>query len=118
MNNFEEYWPKYLLSHRKKLTRRLHLTGIVLYLASWLPFIITFEIKYLFLIPIMFLFGHTLGAITHFFIEHNHPNTSHILWGFRGLLKMLWLIVTNRFDDEVERVFYDSESRKLMEFSN
>lgn len=117
MKNFEEYWPKYLLAHRKKLTRRLHLTGIILYLASWLPFLLTLKLKYLILIPIMFLFGHALGATTHFLIEHNHPNTRHIFWGIRGLIKMVWLMLTNGFDREVQKVFKNSEAKNLMEFS-
>lgn len=118
MKNFEEYWPKYLLSHRKRLTRRLHLIGIVLYLLSWLPFLLTFHFKYLLFIPLMFVIGYLLGAFTHLKIEHNHPNTSHILWGLRGLIRMLWLMLTNRFDQEIIRVFKDQDIRKLMEFSN
>lgn len=117
MKNFEEYWPKYLLAHRRKLTRQLHLTGILLYLASWVPFLLTREKKYLLFIPLMFLLGHLLGATTHILIEHNHPNTTHILWGIRGLLRMLGLMLTRSFDDEVEKVFKDSELKNLMEFS-
>lgn len=117
MKTFEEYWPKYLLSHRRKLTRRLHLFGITLYLASWLPFLLTLKFKYLVFIPLMFVLGHLLGAFTHMKIEHNHPNTTHILWGFRGLLKMLWLMINNRFDEEVRSVFKDPSTRMLMEIS-
>lgn len=118
MKTFDEYWPKYLLSHRRKLTRRLHLLGIILYLASWLPFLFTLKLKYLGFVPLMFVLGHLLGAFTHIRIEHNHPNTTHILWGVRGLIKMLWLMITKRFEQEVENVFKDSKTRELMEISN
>jgi hypothetical protein len=102
---FEEYWPYYLASHRRPVTRWMHFGGISFYFVSWIPFILFMKMEYLYFPLAGLLGGYVLSAVTHVFIEHNHPNARHPLWGVRALWRMFGLIYIRKMNQEMMRVF-------------
>jgi hypothetical protein len=100
-DSFEQFWPFYLGQHSNKTNRYLHFIGLcmaipVIYLAftlSWL---------WLLCLPVC---GYGFAWIGHFVIEKNVPATfTYPVWSFMGDMKMFYLILTGKIDQEITRV--------------
>ncbi|NQZ09397.1 MAG: DUF962 domain-containing protein [Algicola sp.] len=99
--SFKEFWPFYLSQHSKPLTRKLHLTGVLLLFP--MLYLALFYSPYLFLA--MPLVGYGFSWVGHFGIEKNRPATfTYPLWSFRGDFKMCYLMLTGKMDDELSRL--------------
>ena len=100
-NSFNEFWPYYLAEHSKPGTRLLHLMGTSIALGTVVVFIL---IGKWWLFPLALIPGYGAAWIGHFFIEKNKPATfQYPLWSFMGDYKMIFMMLTGRIGDEVER---------------
>ena len=100
-NSFTEFWPYYLAEHSKPGTRLLHLIGTSMALGAVVVLIL---IGKWWLFPLALIPGYGAAWIGQFFIEKNKPATfQYPLWSFMGDYKMIWLMLTRRIGDEVER---------------
>lgn len=99
--SFTEFWPFYVAEHSKPATRWLHLIGTSGGIALVIYFIATgrWWLFFLGLIP-----GYGCAWLAHFLIEKNKPATfKYPLWSFMGDYKMIFLMLTGRMRDEVDR---------------
>ena len=100
-NSFSEFWPHYVAEHSRPHTRLLHLIGTAIALGCVVFFI---TIGWWWLFPLALIPGYGAAWIGHFFIEKNKPATfQYPLWSFIGDYKMIWLMLTGRMGEEVER---------------
>jgi hypothetical protein len=100
-NSFAEFWPHYVAEHSKPRTRLLHLIGTTIALGCVVFFIV---VGRWWLFPLALIPGYGAAWIGHFFIEKNKPATfQYPLWSFIGDYKMIWMMLTGRMNDEVER---------------
>ena len=99
---FEEFWPDYLRAHCDSRSRTLHVTGTAAGLVCIALFLVTFHPGW---IVAAAAAAYGLAWTGHVLFEKNAPATfSHPLWSVRGDLRMVWLTLTGRIDDEVARV--------------
>lgn len=99
---FEQFWPDYLRAHCDRRSRAMHLMGTAMAVLSLAFFLITFHPAWLVAAPVV---AYGFAWTGHFLFEKNSPATfSHPLWSLRGDLKMVWLTLTGRIEDEIARV--------------
>jgi hypothetical protein len=107
--NFAEFWPHYVRAHSRPLTRRFHFTGTVM---GWGLLVAAVLLRNPWLVVAALLVGYALAWISHFFIEHNRPATfGHPLWSWLSDQKMVWLMLTGRMEEEVQRAMQSAELR-------
>jgi len=94
--SFNEFYPFYLSEHSRSGTKLLHFIGTLLVFVLIALYIYTFEIMYLYLMPIC---GYGFAWASHFFIEKNNPATfKHPLYSLRGDFLMFIQILTGRIN--------------------
>jgi hypothetical protein len=103
---FEEFWPQYVMLHRRPATRVLHAIG------SFAPFVFagvavaTGNTWWLLAIPFV---AYGFAWFSHFAIERNRPATWDHFWlSLAADYKMLGLTLTGRMGREVSRICGDS----------
>jgi len=94
--SFNEFYPFYLSEHSRSGTKLLHFIGTLLVFVLIALYIYTFEMMYLYLMPIC---GYGFAWASHFFIEKNNPATfKHPLYSLRGDFLMFIQILTGRIN--------------------
>lgn len=71
-SSFKQFYPFYLSQHKDVRCRRLHFLGTLFVLFFFLAFLLSFQLKYLVLMPIA---GYGFAWIGHYFFEKNKPAT-------------------------------------------
>src|SRR5262245_8276981 len=99
IESFEEFWPYYVREHSNKLNRTLHFVGTTAAMGCVAGALLTPAKFLLFADPVV---GYGPAWFGHFFIEKNRPATfKYPLWSLRADLRMWYLMLTRRMDDEV-----------------
>jgi hypothetical protein len=99
---FHEFWPHYVLLHRRRATRVLHAVGslapvvfaavAVARRSAW------------WLAPAPFV-AYGFAWFSHFVVERNRPATWEHFWlSLAADYRMCWLMLTGRMTGEVERM--------------
>jgi hypothetical protein len=102
IENYQEFWDFYVREHSRPLTRYLHFVGTLLALVLLIWILRSGQLIYL---PLCLAVGYAFAWFAHFFVEHNKPATfKYPLWSFVSDYKMMWFMLTNRMDREVQRV--------------
>ena len=92
--SFREFYPAYLAEHREKATRRLHVIGTFLVLASIGAAVWTGDARWLIAAPVL---GYGLAWIGHFLFERNRPTTfKHPWYSLAGDFVMFKDVLTGR----------------------
>jgi hypothetical protein len=101
VSSFEEYWVHHVMNHQKPLTRGLHLAGFVIYICSFIPAYLWWDIR-----PIVFslIVGYLFSFYTHRYVEKSPSNLSHPYWGVVAVLKMFKLMLQGKMKNEVHRI--------------
>lgn len=71
-NSFAEFYPYYLTEHRHPVCRALHYTGSLLVIAVLLYALVSWQLHWLWLLPVI---GYGFAWVGHFMFEHNRPAT-------------------------------------------
>lgn len=91
-NSFSEFYPFYLSEHANLTCRRLHFIGSTLVLALLAYVVVTGELVFLWLLPVI---GYGFAWVGHFFFEKNRPATfKYPLYSFFGdwvMYKDIWV---------------------------
>lgn len=91
-NSFSEFYPFYLSEHANLTCRRLHFVGSTLVLALLAYVVVTGELVFLWLLPVI---GYGFAWVGHFFFEKNRPATfKYPLYSFLGdwvMYKDIWV---------------------------
>lgn len=81
-NSFAEFYPFYLAEHSNRSCRRLHFVGSTLVLAVIALALISGQLRWLWLVPVV---GYGFAWIGHFVFEKNRPATfKHPLYSLLG----------------------------------
>lgn len=81
-NSFAEFYPFYLSEHGNRTCRRLHFAGSTLVLAVIALALISGQLRWLWLVPVV---GYGFAWIGHFVFEKNRPATfKHPLYSLLG----------------------------------
>jgi hypothetical protein len=81
-NSFAEFYPFYLAEHSNRSCRRLHFAGSTLVLAVIALALISGQLRWLWLVPVV---GYGFAWIGHFVFEKNRPATfKHPLYSLLG----------------------------------
>lgn len=98
---FEQFWPDYLRAHCDGRSRILHLVGTIAAFICFAVFLLTCHPAWFLAAPI---FAYGFAWTGHALFEKNSPATfSHPLWSLRGDLRMVWLTITGRIENEIAR---------------
>ncbi|WP_426958037.1 Mpo1-like protein [Muricoccus radiodurans] len=107
---YEEFWPYYLREHADPLTRRVHVLGTLLGIGLFLAGLVTMR---WWLMPAGIVSGYLFAWVSHMTIERNRPATfSHPLWSLGSDLRMAWLFLTGRLEEELRRAGVDPTARR------
>ncbi len=91
-NSFSEFYPFYLSEHANLTCRRLHFIGSTLVLTLLAYVVVTSELVFLWLLPVI---GYGFAWVGHFFFEKNRPATfKYPLYSFLGdwvMYKDIWV---------------------------
>jgi hypothetical protein len=92
--SFSEFYPFYIHEHQNRTSRRLHVIGTGLVVATWIWAIATRN-------PFLFLFSPLIGYgfawVGHFFFEKNKPATfKYPLWSLMGDFRLFFETATLR----------------------
>lgn len=99
-SSYEEFWPYYVSEHMEPVTRRLHVFGTTLVLASLAAGVLLDPLWFL----VAPLAGYAFAWAGHFFFEHNRPATfTYPLWSLRGDFRMFRLTLLGRMGPEIAR---------------
>ena len=91
---FSDFYPHYLVEHRDRRSRRLHVVGTALVLLTLLAALATSQLRLLFLMPV---FGYGFAWIGHFVFERNRPATfRHPLYSLLGDLALFRDVLLGR----------------------
>ena len=108
---YREFWPYYVVEHRRSGTRWLHFTGTAGVLAFFVIAIVTLNGWWLVGMP---LFGYAFAWIGHFTVERNKPATFRFpVWSLIGDFHMFVLMCLGRMNDEVARCAELTAGRRL-----
>ena len=92
--SFKEFYPYYLMEHKKSSTKLFDAIGTLSGLVSLILFIYFKEYKYIFISPIL---GYSFAWFSHAFFEKNKPATfKYPLFSFLGDWFMLKDILTGK----------------------
>jgi len=92
--NFREFYPYYLEQHRHPVSRRLHVIGTLLALATAAAAIVGGHWLWLLAVPVA---GYLPAWVGHMFFEGNSPATfSYPLLSLRGDFVMVGEVLTGR----------------------
>jgi hypothetical protein len=98
---FNEFWPHYVLLHRRPATRVLHAIGSLAPPAFAAVALARGSAWWL--VPIPFV-AYGFAWFSHFFVERNRPATWDHFWlSLAADYRMCWLMLTGRMGAEVER---------------
>ena len=101
LQSFEEFWPYYVLEHRKPETQAMHAVGTSLGLLGAAAALAT---RKPWLIPLGLVGAYGAAWFSHYTIEHNRPATfKYPLYSFAADFKMLGKIVQGKMSDEVRK---------------
>ncbi len=91
-NSFSEFYPFYLSEHANLTCRKLHFIGSTLVLTLLAYVVVTGELVFLWLLPVI---GYGFAWVGHFFFEKNRPATfKYPLYSFLGdwvMYKDIWV---------------------------
>lgn len=96
---FEEYYQQYLLLHKNKWTKALHMVGNLLTLVFIFSVIFSSisNPSYLFLLVLSPFIVYPTAWISHFFIEKNEPAAfSNPLWAKLSDWRMMYDLLTRK----------------------
>jgi len=93
-DRFRDFYPFYLSEHAHPTSRRLHVIGTGLVIATVLVALATRRFSLLWLIPLL---GYGFAWVGHFFFEKNRPATfRHPLYSLAGDFVMFKDVLTGR----------------------
>lgn len=99
--SFEEFWPYYVLEHRKPETQAMHAVGTALGIAAAGAALAT---RRAWLIPVGLTAAYGMAWFSHFTVEKNRPATfTYPLWSFAADFKMFGKILNGEMSQEVAR---------------
>lgn len=91
---FADFYPFYLSEHRDPTSRRLHVIGTGLVIATVLVALLTQRFSLLWLLPLV---GYGFAWAGHFFFEKNRPATfRHPLYSLAGDFVMFKDVISGR----------------------
>jgi hypothetical protein len=100
-HGYAEFWPHYLREHADPRTRAIHAAGTA---AGLLLVLAGLAIGPWWLVLAGVVAGYGCAWLSHLLVERNRPATfSHPLWSLGSDLRMAWLMVTGRLDEELRR---------------
>ncbi len=92
--SFREFYPFYLAEHANRTSRRLHFTGTALVLGVIAGALVTMNLWWLLLVPLV---GYGFAWTGHFFFEKNRPATfRYPFYSLAGDYVMFWQMLTGR----------------------
>lgn len=101
IDTFEEFWPYYVLEHRKPETQALHAVGTSLGLVGAAAAIAT---RRPWLIPLGLVGAYGMAWYSHYRIEENRPATfKYPLYSFAADFKMFGNILRGKMGEEVQK---------------
>lgn len=93
-SNFSEFYPDYLLEHRKPGTKLFHFVGTFCFLASAGLSLILGSGLFVFLGIIV---AYSFAWLSHFFLEQNRPATfRHPIYSLMGDFRMFYEILLGK----------------------
>ena len=96
--SFQEFWPRYLRAHSDPRTRACHVAGTLAGTALVLTGVAT---RNPWLVAGGLVAGYGPAWFSHFFIEHNKPETFRRPFAsLRGDYLMAWHVLRGTIDDE------------------
>lgn len=102
IETFEEFWPFYVMEHKKPETRRLHFVGTTVVIGLLASAVVLRKAWPVALAP---LAGYGPAWFSHFFIEKNKPASfKYPLYSLVADFVMWSKIVRGSMDAEVERI--------------
>ena len=103
---FRQFWPLYLKAHSQPKTRAVHYTATVIGLGSSLVAALTWQPLYLLGIAA----AYALAIGSHAVIEHNNSMIRvNPAWGALADLRMFWMALTGRLQNEIDRCVRPAE---------
>lgn len=100
--DFEQFWPYYVMEHQHPLTRAFHFLSTLTPSACLIAFFVTWQYRYLIALPIV---AYGLAWFSHFAIERNKPAAwKYPLYSLMADHKMFWMTVIGQMTHEVDRI--------------
>lgn len=97
----KQFWPQYVLAHRKPGTQWFHAFGTLLGVGLLVAGVVSADYR---LILTGFVAGYALAWIGHFFVEHNMPETfHHPFLSFVCDFRLTAYVLTGRMAAEIRR---------------
>jgi hypothetical protein len=110
IESFEEFWPYYVLEHRKPETQALHAVGTSLGLVGAAAALAT---RRPWLIPLGLVGAYGMAWYSHYRIEENRPATfKYPLYSFAADFKMFGKILRGKMSQEVQAALALREAQK------
>jgi hypothetical protein len=99
--SYEEFFTFYLHEHSHPRNRLMHAAGTVLAAGVVVVAFVLGHPWYALLWPVV---AYSFAWTGHFLVEGNKPATfGHPLWSFISDFRMLWLMVTGRLEDHLQK---------------
>ncbi len=101
LNTFKDFWPYYVLEHRKPETQAMHAVGTSLGIAGAVAAVAT---RKPWLIPLGLVGAYGAAWFSHYTIENNRPATfKYPLYSFAADFKMFGKIIQGKMSEEVQK---------------